>query len=97
MACCTGLSNVRTLKWEIRVAMVERRGTPRSQRVALRTIMRELICTVAGIRRAVEISAVTLPAIGIDQIVIAGRVAFDAGLSSVRSRQRKLSRCMIER
>lgn len=71
VACGTGLTNMRSLKREVRVAMIERCGTPRCQRVALRTIVRELIGAVVGIRRAVEINAVTLPAIGIGQIVIA--------------------------
>ena len=59
-------------------------------------VVRKLSDSMIGVLHAVEIRLVTLPAIGVDQLVIAVDVTGLAGLGNVRALQRELRRGVIE-
>ena len=96
VARLTRLGKVRTLQREFGRRMIEGRGFPCDDSVTLRAIMIELRSGVIGLLRGGKIRFVTLPTIGIGDVVIAVDVARLTRLRHMRAFQRKFGRRMIE-
>ena len=96
MAGDAGLRLVRALERESRGAVIECRWLPRVQAVTRCAIARELIRGMGWALRTVEIGGMTLPAIDVGKIVVASRVAGDAGLRLMGALERESRLTMIE-
>ena len=87
---------MRAGKREKCAAVVECRGLPCNLIVAGCAVMRELIRTMGGSLRAVEIRLMTLPAVRVLDVVIPAGVATDTRLRRMCPRQRKCRAAMVE-
>ena len=79
------LCGMRTLQWELRRRMIERRRPPRREGMTGFAVVRELSAGVIGIHCRVEIGLVALPAICVRQLVIAVDVTGLTRFSDMRA------------